>query len=67
MTAADLRRYLKLGVLKEPGDWIVVPDDKGIFNTITSVDLDMNAKMCYNCIPLPLRVWRGAFALNQKG
>lgn len=67
LTAAEVRRYLKLDQLRNVRDSMELEDDKHIFDELSAIDVDMHAKRCYNTVSLPLSVLRGAVHLSRKG
>ena len=66
LTAVGVRRFLQLNQLRKFRDSTELETDKGIFDAITAIELDMNAKRCYDHIPVGLHVLRGACYLAEK-
>lgn len=56
LTASKLQTHLRIrGALRKPNACVHLPDDRGIFDTITAVDIYQNLRKAYLFMEVPLK------------
>lgn len=67
LTASNLLDHLRIrGALRKPYDRIQLPNDRGIFDEITAVDLAMGLRKIHAHIDVCITVLRGAVKICEK-